>query len=727
MTRLPAAFAIWGLAIGISLAPLMTKPAPPGQLPGYAAAIGLDAHAPFRFYAAIIALTLALPLMLRPIARRLAPVAWASNATIAACIVALWFVVIERNFLWTFVPALLAIVAFTLLARVELRFTRRDWILIPTFLTTFMAVIDVARDIQVQRATIVALAIVLALRIAVAFIPSPLPPALAFLIAPLGLLLQTGFFARDQRYFGWHALLIVVITPFVLRVVLRNERRAVQALAFVVYPLVAFAYTNAMSMPVAEGKYRISIFEASHSLPMASEYLRGERPYLDDLPVHGLGEDGGIDLLAFRISGVTAGSALRLRFLLGILGAAALYALGAAMTGVPEAGLAVWLFATLIGWNGSARALPALIALALIACAIRKRDTRYLIAAGAGAVLCGINSLDYALYTFLALVVAVVRFQPKRLAIKHTAIGLAAAAVPLFLGFAIFGILDDFIRGTFFEVVSFGPAYTLSLFTPPRSFAEAGSFPEFLPSIFRAETFPYLIWGVIAVATAVLLARPRRRRYEPFVIVGLWIVLAAISYAERHHLYFMPAVAPMLVGGAYIAIRRRAALAPVLVASLLILSMPTVHIGIVGWVRRLRGPAEEGWTEVRDIPRARGVLMPAADAAELASAKKYADLALQRDETFVDFTNRAAWYYFLNRDLPLRHVEVAYYESEQAQREVIATIERNPRIRAALVPPGGTAVDGVANELRAPLVWDYLQQHFTPDFEEGRVVFWRRR
>jgi hypothetical protein len=48
-------------------------------------------------------------------------------------------------------------------------------------------------------------------------------------------------------------------------------------------------------------------------------------------------------------------------------------------------------------------------------------------------------------------------------------------------------------------------------------------------------------------------------------------------------------------------------------------------------------------------------------------------------------------------------------------------------VRAALVPPGGILVDGVPHELRAPLVWQYLQEHFTPDFEEGGVVFWRRR
>jgi hypothetical protein len=119
--------------------------------------------------------------------------------------------------------------------------------------------------------------------------------------------------------------------------------------------------------------------------------------------------------------------------------------------------------------------------------------------------------------------------------------------------------------------------------------------------------------------------------------------------------------------------------------------------------------------------------MRAREANELASVKKYVGLTLQPDETFFDFTNRAIFFYLLDRDNPIRHVEVAYYESEEQQRAVIAAIERNPKIRAALVPPGGILVDGVPHEVRAPLVWQYLQEHFYPDFEEGTVVFWRRR
>jgi hypothetical protein len=60
---------------------------------------------------------------------------------------------------------------------------------------------------------------------------------------------------------------------------------------------------------------------------------------------------------------------------------------------------------------------------------------------------------------------------------------------------------------------------------------------------------------------------------------------------------------------------------------------------------------------------------------------------------------------------------------------VIRRLENDTRIRAVLLPgPSGRyTVDGVPNHDRAPLVWQYIQQNFAPDFEEGDVVMWRRK
>ena len=185
----------------------------------------------------------------------------------------------------------------------------------------------------------------------------------------------------------------------------------------------------------------------------------------------------------------------------------------------------------------------------------------------------------------------------------------------------------------------------------------------------------------------------------------------------------MVLVPAMLVATAWIAARYRWAV----VAFILATAMLTAHISVIGQVRRARGPFVQDLTEIPDLPRARGAFFQAKDAAQVAAARKYVATSLGPDDTWFDFTNRPMLFYLLRRDNPTRYVEVANYEHESRQREVIAALERNPRIRAALVPPGGDAVDGVPSYDRAPLVWQYLQTHFTPDFEEGEVVFWRRK
>jgi hypothetical protein len=110
--------------------------------------------------------------------------------------------------------------------------------------------------------------------------------------------------------------------------------------------------------------------------------------------------------------------------------------------------------------------------------------------------------------------------------------------------------------------------------------------------------------------------------------------------------------------------------------------------------------------------------------------KRFIDARLQRGDTFFDFTNRGVLYFLFDRDCPVRQYEVAFYQPEERQREVIAQLERNPHVRAALVPAGpddNTGVDGVPNPIRAPMVWAYLQEHFQPSFQEGSVVFWMRK
>ena len=726
---LSAAAALWGLAIAMALASLWDQRAPAGQLPGLATKLDFDARAPFRWVAGLMLLPVLVPLLLRPVLRRLAADdtrVWARNAVMVAPLVAFWFATITRSVPWVLVPAALVLAAATLLRHVDLAFTRHDAVLLLVLLTTLLGVIDAFPSLGVDRCVVVAALLVLALRIAVRFLPSPLPPALAFLAAPLALILQTSFFARSERYAGWPVLAIVVVTPFVLRLLLKDRRRALGVLAFAVYPLALYSYTNAVHLTTAEGKPRVMFFEDGHALLPASEYLRGELPYRDIVPGHGLIEDGLFDYGALLVDRQTYGTPLRARFVAGCLNAVALYAIVFAATASAEAALLAVLFGVSAGLITTViRPLAAAVTMIFLVLAARTRQPRWMAWAGFFTVVTGLMSFDYGAYTLATLVVATIRF---RRAWKHAAIGVVAGVVPLFATFAALGILDDFFHAAFREVLSLRPVWVLTIFTPPDEFTRISGIPELLAAVLDREALPFVVWIVAAIVAGVTVTRRAGRRLEPLVLMSVWMVFAALSYANRHHLYFTWLIPAFLIGGVWHAVRRRMTLAPAAVLLAVMIAAPTIHIAITNWLRHTRGPLDPAWAELTTVPRARGVLMFAEDRAVVTSVQKYLSLALAPGETFFDFTNRPVLYFLFGRDCPIRYYEVPYYETEERQRAVIATLEANRRVRAVLVPgpAGAYTFDGVTNRERAPLVWQYLESHFHPDFEEGEVVFWRR-
>lgn len=672
---------------------------------GAAKALGIAAEGPLRWMLGLMILPVLFPLALRPVARRLAEGrAWARHAVIVAVLVTLWLTLIVMSIAWALWPCAIIVLVCTLLRNHDLRFTPNDVVLVPTFLTTLLALMDVTR-IDVYPCVVLAAMLVFALRIIVR-------NGLAFTLAPLGLVLQTGFFARDQRYFGWHALALVLITLFVARFLKWNARKV---LIFVIYPLSLFAYWNAISMSTAEGKRRVNFFEDGHSLLPASEYLRGERPYRDILPAHGLIEDGGFDAAVFQVSDVNVGTRGKAREVVGTLTAVALYALAFAATGSAEAGFLAVLLSIMMGnFAPAIRMLPGIVALACIAAAVRWRRPRCFAFAAFFTVIAGAMSIDFGAYALLTLIVALIRARH----IRYALIGLAAGIIPLFLGFVIFGILGDFVRGTFVEIPAVTHAYISNFFTAPPQLVQRKFFPEAFGLLLDSQVFPYLAWAIVAIFAGVVITRRWPRRFEPLVLLAFWVVLTGISYAERHHHY-----SGMIIAVLIVALVRRY---PLVVVLAIILANPTTHASVLGVNRRMRGPSAD-WVEIRNIPRARGALFAQRDATAIAAMKKYVDLSLKPNETFFDFTNTGIAYFLFNRDCPIRYYETAFYETEAQQRAVIARIEANPNVRAALMHHGRFSIDGIPDEWRAQLVHQYLIEHFTPDFEEDGVVFWRRK
>ena len=725
---LALSFALWGLCIAIAMSAVLRRPAPAGQPISAATLANIDARGSMWWVLCLLSFPMVMPAVLRPVSRRLASgEAWARNVVMIAPLVTLWLTSVVQSVRWAVVPCAVVVLACVLLRERELRFTRRDFVLVPVLLTVFMALVDVAPTMPAHQLAVLAAMLVLALRIGVAFLRSPLPPALAFVLAPLGLVLQTGFFSRDQRYFGWHALALVVVTPFVLRLFLRRERLAVRLLTLVAFPLALYAYANATSATTAFGKPRVSYFEDGHPLVPASEYLRGELPYRDILPGHGLIEDGLFDYAVFQTGEVTAGRALKTREIFGQLTTVALYALAFAVTGSAEAAFLTVLLSIMTGtFTPTIRTLVPVTALAFMAAGVRTRRPRWFVCAGLATVLSGAMSLDYGMYTCGAFVLAMF-LAGIRSTIRPAAIGIAAGVIPLFGTFAVLGILDDFIRGTFVEIPAASTAYRLGFFKAPPAMQQHGSFPEVLTVLLQPDVYQNLVWLIIVVALGAALTRRWSRKIQPLLVLAFWIALAGISFAYRFNHYFGMIAVVLLTGWIFRLVRMRSAFAIVAIAAALILARPTTHVSVVAMIRGARGTPPADWVEVRDIPRARGALWHVRDAASIANVQKYLSLTLQPHETFFNFTDTAILHYVTRRDWPIREYEMAYLQSEEKQREVIRILESNTNVRAVLMREGDWSIDWIPASRRAPLLHQYLLDHFEPDYEEGHVTFWRRK
>ena len=576
--------------------------------------------------------------------------------------------------------------AIVALRRRDPRFTRGDVILIPIVFSCTIAFLELGFGRTPLAAFLRAAIAILALRLLVR-------SADAFLLTPLALVFQLGLLTPVAG--ATLALLTIAATPF-LRI--RAARR-------VIYPIVVYLYPlAAMTLPPPTAA---DFFEDSHNIPVATEMLRGERPYADIIPTHGFLSDAVIDYAAMKFGVTSYRTLLETRTVLGALSAVGIYCLIFAATGRAEVGLA-GVFLAFNLFSGSTlwlRPSIALFALAATVAATRLRSPRFFIAAGALSFFAYLMSIDFGVYSTVVALFAGFRMR----SLRHVALGLAGAALPTLLVFALFGFADDFVRVSFVEILGGHGAY----------FVQPLAIPQCLRSTALLHNLPNclnpMLWMAALLTTCAALARTpwRGRRSDAPWLIGVWLVVAAASFVERANFHFNPAITPFVVAALWKLSRVARPVAVSLTVAVVLLADPFRHPMIV----------------LPELRQARpGPLFDPTTVAAIEAAKRFG-ATLGADETFVDFSNSALLYALLGRDCPLRYVEVANYQSVEAQREVIATIERNPKVRGALIAFAGSnqRVDGIPNHERAPLVWAYLQREFTPAFDESGVVVWRRR
>lgn len=685
-----ASTAVYGFTLAVALAPKLQFRARPGEPLSALHEAGFSPRGPVLQFLLAVLLTALFAVLATHVVSLLAEHRWAAGTYCAALLLAPASLMCYGNLRHVLLLGLVAI-AIVVLRKRDPHFTRRDVVLIPIYFSCYIAFLDLGFGKTPVSTFLRAAIVLLAFRLAVR-------SADAFLLSPLALLFQTGLLPSTAACVV--ALVVLFATPFLL---VRTKWTPAPA---IVYAIVVFSYPLAVLN--TNPPFAMNFFEDGHGLPVASEILRGERPYRDIIPTHGVITDGVLDALSLKLGGRSLRTVLRTRLVVGVLSGVAIYSLALAATGSAELGLLAAFLAFSL-FSGSAlwlRPSAAIFALAATVAATRLRSQRWFVAAGALVVLGYFVSIDFGLYSAIVALFAAFRAR----ALRALAVGVAAAAIPSLLLFAIFGFALDFIRVNVLEIFGGHGVYFVKLLEIPQFLCS----PAFLHHLSDPDSVTLIAWMVALAGSSVALASSpfRARPGDAPWLIGVWMVVATTSFVERGNIYFTPVIPAFLIAMLWLLWQRARTVAAILAVALILYSEPFRHIMTV--VPQLR--------VAKPMP-----LFDPPTVASIGAAGRFIG-TLHPEDTFVDFSNSAILYALFNRDCPLRQVEVANYQAEDAQREVIRRIESNPHIRAALVSFRGSnqRVDGIPNAVRAPLVWAYLQKNFAPAFEQEGVVFWRR-
>ncbi len=531
----------------------------------------------------------------------------------------------------------------------------------------------------------------------------------------------------------------------VLPILARSAARSLPAIqrplrTVLLWVLLPGSVTGLVAAAVMRAPTVGDVFEDGHALLPASEYLKGERPYRDIVPGHGLVSDGLLQAAQLQLFGDDYRGLKRGTKLVGVFFQPAFYALGWAATGSPAVGFGGLLLTLLILPNYLfVRALLSLWTLVLAIYASRTRRPWAWLACGAALPIGLCVAVDFTAYAAAGVAVALWVARGDRGAhLRRLLIGAAVSAGAIALALASFGILGGFVQTTFVFVPSLLPVYALGF--PPLELPKEDPGPPAFAWLRSQTAMAYVFLAISAVVSGALLPRAPRvgARARGLLPVLAWIFAGMLSVIERHHVTYPLLAAPvcllLLDRWARGWTRRRSvgALATALLMATLVVGrepISFVSAASRALVRPWTPPAARA-VEGEGLSRARGAVFLEADAALIeATAEMIRRTDLRGGDTWLDFANAPGLYYLFDRDCPIRYYEVPFYEAESAQREVIAAVAANPRVRVVLASSGLLAqeIDHVSNDERAPRVAAFLREHFRPYWSAGAVEFWIRK
>ena len=523
---------------------------------------------------------------------------------------------------------------------------------------------------------------------------------------------------------AWVALLSLPAAAILLPV--HGEPASVRRLALVA--LLVVSGWRILHTPTL----RLDLFEDGCSLSPTQSYLNGARPYVDVIPVHGGGADGGVDAFFFRAFEPTLFT-FQLRHEVWSVIAFTLLAVSSAVAlGSASWGALAFLFALDIGARTIERQALAFAALLLLFHGVRRNKRWGLLAAGVFAAWELMHSLDYGLIVlvgglaglFLLPLLAGTR-EPLRAAARSGGaflLGAALGALPFLARLARQEALPSFVRISFVDTrLWVAQVWNYPAGSAWNSLLAVRSVDGLAKAIAGSEMPALFLLLVLGATGAAMLLRAAAGSIETVdrTVCIAWAVAAVsmravlgradILHLERYGLFAAlpaawllmrlwrsgPARRPLFVGAAALVLLR---LHP--------LQTLERELGRVEGAARRASQAEGA-----PAPRSGGALLPAEQAHALTAFRNFTDANLRAGETFFDFANEPGLYFVADRVAPIPYFTVPQYESEQAQHDVVAELEQR-RPPFAILPTGRLGdLDRVPNADRAPLVARYLAEN----------------
>lgn len=512
--------------------------------------------------------------------------------------------------------------------------------------------------------------------------------------------------------------------------------------AYVIAPMLLFCVSYGSTAHLSQW---IDLFHRGESLGPASDYLRGKVPYRDVFVLHGMLENGLLDSWLMQLFGRRAEVAIARLVIIAALTTPLLWLICiVAVESIPLA-----LLASLLSYAVSAdnqRAFPLMLVVLLMLIGVRRRSGLAIVLSGVMAGVALFYSLEMGIYSILGglivlPVLAWLAFYPWRW-LGGFVLGAVIGTGPFLIDLAVNRAVVEFFETSFLTVPSTIDAiWSLPFPDLTRMFSDFTV--RTLSDLVLSERFRFVLNPlVLGTALTFLVVQIRRRNLERLIPILLILVVfavltqrSAMGRADFQHQYFsaflLPPILVVLAALAGRFLRRSWKVATTGERSLLaaLVGAGLVIAATALWVPDLLDSRLDGTTGYRDR-LARGGAYEARGVRTLdrIQAIRLAVSRLTRpDEVVYDFSNQPALYFFTDRPNPTRFYQVPLLSPIAHQMEAIEDLIRTrPRIVFRGSPEQFDIFDGIENDLRAPAVAAFLDDHYAFHQNVRGIELWKR-